>query len=286
MKKIKIITQSGSDMTAAMAEKYGVHVIPDIVIFGDTQYLGGKTITAAEFYDKQDKASSLPTSSQPNMNDYISAFEMYKDYDEILCITVTSQMSGSFNSASIAADDFNSAGYNAKVRVFDSEQVSFGMVFQLVKAAKMAEQGFGCEEIIVELEKIKKNIGVYFVMSSLENARKGGRVGKIRALAADILNVKPVLKFEDGTVSDTGVVKNFEQGLCKIAEKYRTMADFEVGECYVFHAGNEAGAASLAEKLRGIKPDLDIHTEFVGPVIGIYTGRGCTGVAFIKKESI
>lgn len=286
MKKIKIITQSGSDIPAVIAEKYDIHVIPDIVIFDETQYLGGQTITAAEFYDKQDKAEKLPTSSQPNIGSFISAFEMYKDYDEILCITVTSKMSGSYNSASVAANEINSADYNVKVSVFDSEQVSFGMAFQLVKAGQMARQGYSCNEIMNELEKMKKNIGVYFVLSSLENARKGGRVGKIRALAADMLKLKPVLKFDEGTVSDIGVVKNFEQGLCKIAEKFRTMADLDNDECYVFHAGNEDGAKALVEKLKGIKPDIKVFIDFVGPVIGIYTGRGCAGVAFMKKEKI
>ena len=285
MKKIKIITQSGSDIPKVIAEKYNIHIIPDVIIFGETEYYGGKTITAQEFYKKLAESEQLPTSSQPNIGGFISAYEMYKDYDEILCITVTSKMSGSYNTAVIAAEEFNEVGHNAKVTVFDSAQVSFGMVIMLVKAAKMAEQGMECSEIISNLEKMKNNIGVYFVLASLENARKGGRVGKIRTLAADMLKLKPVLKFDEGVVSDIGVVKNFEQGLCKIAEKFRTMADMENSECYVFHSDNEDGAQALAKKIQSIKPDLKIIMDYVGPVIGIYTGKGCAGIAFMKKEN-
>ncbi len=285
MKKIKIITQSGSDIPALIADKYGIHVIPDIIIFGENEYYGGKTITAEEFYKKLAESDSLPTSSQPNIGSFISVYEMYKDYDEILCITVTSKMSGSYNTALIAAEEFNEAGHKAKVTVFDSAQVSFGIVIMLLKAAKMVEQGMECSEIVSRLEKMKNNIGVYFVLASLENARKGGRVGKIRALAADMLKLKPVLKFDEGVVSDIGVVKSFEQGLCKIAEKFRTMADMDASECYVFHSDNEDGANALAKKLQGIKPDLKVLMDYVGPVIGIYTGKGCAGVAFLKKEN-
>ena len=284
MKKIKIITQSGSDLPKNLAEKYDIHVIPDAVIFGEEVFYSGETITAEQFYDRMDKEEKLPTSSQPNIEGFLRAYEKFKDYDEILCITVTSQMSGSYQTANIARDIFHENGYKAKVTVFDSEQVSFGIVLMLVRAAYMIKEGANIEEITDNLEKMKKNVGVYFVMDTLENAQKGGRVGKITGFAANMLKVKPVLKFDEGTVSNSSVAKNFEQGLNKVVEKYRTLSDAEHKRCYVFHAGNEKGANALIEKLRVVRDDIEVVIGHVGPVIGIYSGRGCTGIAFMKKK--
>ena len=284
MKKIKIITQSGSDMPKNIAEKYDIHVIADAVIFGEEVFYSGETITAEQFYDRMDREEKLPTSSQPNIESFVGAYEKYKDYDEILCVTVTSQMSGSYQTACIARDVFHEKGHKARVTVFDSAQASFGIVLMLVRAAYMINDGADIDEITDTLEKMKKNVGVYFVMDTLENARKGGRVGKITGLAANMLKVKPVLKFDEGTVSNTAIAKNFEQGLNKVVEKYKNLADMDFSRCYVFHAGNESGANALKEKLRAVRADIDVVIGHVGPVIGIYSGRGCTGIAFMKKK--
>ena len=283
MSRVKIITHSGSDLPADLAEKYDIEVIPDIVIFGETEYRGGRDITSEEFYKKLDESLRLPTSSHPSIGDFYDCFEKFGDYDEIVCITVTGKMSGTYTTARIAADSAVDEGKAKKVTVFDSEQVSYGMIFMLIKAGQMAKEGHTADEIIREMEGMKSRIGVYFVLGSLKNARKGGRVGAIRALAADTLGVKPLLMFDKGLVSDLAIARNFKQGLDLVANKYKALGD-EGCEVYIFHSENSDGAHSLEERIEKINPAALCRTGYVGPVIGIYTGIGCVGCAFLKKQ--
>ncbi|MCI6639977.1 MAG: DegV family protein [Pygmaiobacter massiliensis] len=281
MPKVAIFTNSVSDLSPALAQEFGVHLIPDTIIFGQEQYQNNIDIDPPTLYQKLAGCKKLPTTSHPNVAVYADCFRQAQDADDIICITLTSKMSGSYNTANIAAAMLAEQGFAPHIHLVDSLQVSFGLATLVLSAAKLANQGASAQEILDHIGQIRDRIGVYFVMQSLENARKGGRVGAIRVLAADLLGVKPVLMFRNGLVRDVAIVRGYQESVNRVVQYYRDRAQFG-GEVFIFHANRYEEAKKLAQQLRSIDPEIQPRIEWVGAVIGIYTGEGCLGIAFLE----
>jgi len=283
MHKVRIFTNSVSDLSPALAAEYGVTLIPDVIAFGpQEQYLNNIDIDPPTLYQKLAACEKLPTTSHPSLGAYIDAFRTVAAGDEILCINLTSKMSGSYNSACTAKKMLAEQGFAVPITTYDSLQVSFGLCEMVLEAARMANSGAATAEIVAMLDRLRTRMGVYFVMESLANARKGGRVGAIRVLAADLLKVKPVLEFRDGLVRDVGIVRGFDAAVEQVIDRYRKQARYG-GEVFLFHADREKLARRVRACLLEIDPAAQIRIEWVGAVIGIYTGAGCIGVAFQER---
>ena len=283
-RRVRLITHTGCDMPLEEAKALHIGMIPDKVIFGDTEYRNMTEITAEEFYSKMEAARNLPTSSGPSVGDFVRAFrEAARDADEILCLMITSRMSGCYATAVAAAGTVKRQGLTVPVYVYDTQQCSHGMAQMVRAAAKMAEAGDSALQIMEKLTELQSEMGVYFVLESLKNARKGGRVGAIKALAADALGIKPLLLFADGLVSDYGVARGMNDGMERVVSRFvkEGIPDETVT---VFHAAAPERAEEMKQRILREVPHAVIRIESVGPVIGIYTGRGCVGIAFTRKE--
>lgn len=283
MGKVKIVTNAVCDLSPKKAAHLGIYMIPETVIFEDEQFRTGIDLAPAELYEKLRAAKELPTGAHPNVAGYLDAFrEAGKDADEVLCVNMTSRMSGSFSTACIARDMLEEEGFHAKIYTYDSLQLCSGLAILVLEAVRLSEEGCSASEIIEGLDKIRGKIGVYFIMRSLQNAKKGGRVGAIRVLAADTLGVKPVLMFRDGIVSDVGIARNYKLGLQKIISYYEQRAE-RGKEAFIFQANNLPDAEFVKAELLRIDPEATVHIEWIGPGIGIYTGEGAVGIAFHEK---
>ena len=278
---VHILTNSVSDISPALAQELGVTLIPDTIAFGPgRQYLNNVDIDPPALYRELANASKLPTTAHPNIAQFTDAFHAAAvGASELLCISLTSKMSGSCNTAGTAKKLLQEQGFTVPITVYDSLQVSFGQAVLVSEAAQMAKRGATAAEIAARLDTLREHVGVYFVMPSLANARKGGRVGAIRVLAADLLKVKPILMFRDGLVRDVGIVRGMDAGIDRVVEHYRTGARYGQ-EVFLFHADREEKAKEVAARIQAIDPAAHIRIEWVGAVIGIYTGAGCIGVAF------
>ena len=284
MNRVKIITHSGCDLTQDIVGQADVTILPDLVVFGQEQFLNNVTIQPEEFYTRIESGDVFPTSAHPTLAEFMDAFRSARDYDEILCIVMSSQMTGTINTASLAASMVQEEeGFHSKIYIYDSLQVSFGMGYAVCEAAKLARQGAGAEEIISYLNGLIPRIGVYFVMQSLRYARKGGRIGAIRAVGADTLHIKPLLSFRNGTVSDITLNRRFSDGVKAIFRRYQLTADLNSPEVYIFHACNPKDAQLLKDLIEAFNPAARPHIHWVGPVVGIYTGIGCVGISFKEK---
>ncbi len=281
MSGVHILTNSVSDISPAFARELGVTLIPDTIAFGPgRQYLNNVDIGPPALYRELANAPKLPTTAHPNIAQFTEAFTAAAPgASELLCISLTSKMSGSCNTAGTAKKLLQEQGFALPITVYDSLQVSFGQAVLVSEAAQMAKQGATAAEIVARLDELREHVGVYFVMPSLANARKGGRVGAIRVLAADLLKVKPILMFRDGLVRDVGIVRGMDAGIDRVVEHYRTGARYGQ-EVFLFHADREEKAKEVAARIQAIDPAAHIRIEWVGAVIGIYTGAGCIGVAF------
>ena len=285
-KNVKLVTHTGCDMSLTEAEKLGIEMIPDKVIFEEQEYRNMVDITAEEFYEKLQAADVLPTSSQPSMADYVRAFRRAaEEGEEVLCLMITSQMSGCYAGAKTAADLVKRQGLEVPLYVFDTQQCSHGMAEMVRAAHEMAENGMNAAQIVDKLTDLQHRIGVYFVLESLENARKGGRVGAITAKTVSMLGISPLLRFSDGLVREFGISRNYSAGMKKVTEQFIRKGDYG-RPVTVFHAAAPQRAQELKSQILERVPQAEIRIEPVGPVIGIYTGTGCAGISFTEKEDL
>jgi DegV family protein with EDD domain len=279
MKKCAIVTNSVSDLSPSLSEKYGIMVIPDVVIFENQAYLTNIDIDPPMLYRLMREQKKLPTTSHPNQDIYMEHYAKAAEYSEILCITVTSVMSGSGSTAALAARMMQEKGFRPKIYIYDSLQVSYGLAYLAIEAAKMAQQGLGALEIIARLDQIRDKVGSYFCMNTLENARRGGRIGEVKSLTADFLGIKPVLTFRGGTVKELGIARNFEAAIHRIFRLYKYRAK-KGGLVFVCHANYEEVAQRLREQVLRLDPDAEVLVEWIGVAIGIYTGERTIGLIF------
>ena len=284
MPKVKIITHSGCDLTKDMVKDLDISILPDLVAFGSEQYLNNVDIHPTEFYSRIESGDVFPTSAHPTLNDFIEVFREAESYDEILCIVMSSKMTSTVNTANIAARMAEEDMPGTKIYIYDSMQVSFGMGLAVLEAGKMAKAGASAADIMAHLDSLVPNIGVYFVMQSLKYAHKGGRIGAIKAVSADTLGLKPLLRFSDGTVSDIKLNRRFSDGIKDIFKKYQSRAGDDP-EVFIFHACNEDSARDLEQMILSFRPEARTRIHWVGPVVGIYTGVGCVGISFKEKSN-
>lgn len=212
----------------------------------------------------------------------MQAFQTVGEGDEVLCLSPTSKMSGAYNTACSARELLKDQGFTTPITVYDSLQVSFGLAVLAREAGRMAKAGLSAAQIVDRLDQLRPKVGVYFVMESLENARRGGRVGAIRVLAADLLKVKPILTFRDGLVRDIGIVRGYANAVERVISLYQSKAQYG-GEVFLFHADREELAQQVKQRILELDPQAQIRIGWVGAVIGVYTGAGCLGLSFTEK---
>ena len=283
MQKVKIITHSGSDLTFPEARALNITLLPDLVVFGNEQFRNNIDIFPDAFFARLEQDDVFPTSAHPNLLEFMDAFRDAADYEAIICLVMSSQMTNTISTAKIAAQMIKEEeDFRPDIYIYDSQQVSYGLGMAVLDAARMAMDGCGAQEILSHLDAIVPRIGVYFVMKSLKYAHKGGRIGAIKAVTADALGVKPLLSFRDGTVSDILLNRRFSDGVQAIFKKYQRLAG-EDPDVFVFHARNEEAALQLQSMIEAYNPAARIQIRPVGPAVGIYTGIGCVGIAFKEK---
>ncbi len=286
-KSIHIISQTGSDFPFDEAQRLGVELIPDIVRFGEIEYKDRVELDCAEFYKKLSAMQELPTSSHPSLGTFMQSFKRAAESgaSAIICILVTSRMSGSCSTALTAVNALKQGGFDVPVYVYDSEQCSHGTSQLIRLAAEMAAEGLDAASIIKRLDDFKPRSGFYFMLDSLKNARKGGRVGAIKALTADMLGIKPMLCFEKGMCVDFAIARSFSEGIKRITDIVKREADFR-RPVTIFHAGAPEKAELICSHILAFEPGAIIRMEYVGPVIGIYAGPGASGLAFTKRTGL
>ncbi len=283
MRNVTLFTHTASELSPELAAQLGINMIPETIIWdGNREYVVNEDIQPAEFYKMMAESETLPTTAHPNVATYLEHFSKSFDAKEILFLSITSLMSATYSTALIAAEMLEESGSENKVHVYDTAQGSYGIALYALEAARLADTGLSCAEIISELDKLSGNLGVYLLMQSLHNAKKGGRIGAVRVLAADLFGIKPVVTFAGGLLKDTALCRGFADGLNTLFELYKKQALFG-GQLFIFHSDNRKDAEALQHKIREIDPAATIHAGWVGPSIGSYAGSGCVGIAFFKK---
>ena len=278
--KTRIIVDSTADLLPAI--KARVHVVPLTVLFGDEQYIDGVTIDHKTFYEKLVESDVLPSTSQATP----AAFgtEMKKAQDagaEAVVITISSKLSGTYQSATIAAEDY------PNVRVVDSGTGAIGGGILAERALQLADEGRSAADIAAILEEEKKNICIVALVDTLEYLKKGGRISKTVALAGTMLNIKPVLAVEDGEIRMLGKARGSKQGNNLLVQEIEKAGgvDFSRPVLLGYTGLSDAMLLKYIDDSRHIWQEGLQHVRYtlIGSVIGTHAGPGAVAVAFFKK---
>ncbi len=281
--KIKIITDSMSDIPKKIQDELNIRVIPLTVHFGEKTYIDGIDINSEKFFNLLDLASTLPTTSQVPPGEFEKAFrEELKTYDKLIVINGSSKLSGTYNSARIAASEFN----DGDVTVIDSLLVTFALGFLVIKAARMIKHGKSAEEIIREVEYSRQRIRCLFAVDTLKYLLKGGRLSLVQAIAGSILNVKPILTMIDGELKVIEKARGMKKALLYI-ESYAHENNIKLdGKIIGINHAIQKSAADMLEKDMKSKYKIkEVLRSEVGSVVGTHSGPGCVA-AYFEVESI
>lgn len=278
---IQIITDSASDITNHTRED--ITVLPMTITFGEIEYQDGVNLSHQEFYERLVENGELPTTSQIPPYDFEAAIKKaISENKDVIIITLSSKLSGTYQSACIAASE-----YEGKVYVVDSENVTVGERALVEYALQLKDQGVDAPSIVEKLNTEKKNIHLLALLDTLEYLKKGGRVSKAVAFAGGILSIKPVVAIEDGEVVILGKARGSKQGNNFLVQKIK--------ECGIdFNKPYFLGYTGLNDTLlqKYIEDSKELWQEHVeslaistvGGTIGTHAGPGAIAVAFFAKN--
>ncbi len=277
MRKIKIVTDSTSELSKTEIEELNIHVIPlSLSINGET-YLDRVDITPQAFMEKMKQSSELPKSSQPAVGEFLKLYdELGSDGSEVLSIHMTGKMSGTIESARSAAKMSKSI-----VTVVDSKFISKALAFQVRAAAKMVQSGQAMNEIIEKMDQIRANTKLFVVVDTLDNLVKGGRIGKGKALIGSLLNIKPIALIEQGEYSPVARVRSQSQALKYLLKEFvEDIKGKTIQGVAVSHADGHELAMKLKAKVEELTGYDKVEIADTTPVISTHTGPGAIGFTY------
>lgn len=278
--KTKIIVDSTADLMPEY--KSLVQTVPLTVRFGDAEYTDGVTIDKKRFYEMLVESDVLPTTSQATPDAFIKEFDKIKENgDSAVVITISSKLSGTYQSAVIAAADYEN------IYVVDSGSVTLGSGILTELACKLVDEGLDAKSIAEKLEEEKKNIVIVALVDTLEYLKKGGRISASVAFAGSVLNIKPVLSLVDGEIVMLGKARGSKMGHNLLVEEIEKTGgvDFQKPVMLGYSGLSDALLLKYIEDSRHIwNGNLEkLRYTTIGSVIGTHVGPGAIGVAFFKK---
>ena len=277
-----IVLDSTADCPEPQSRHANWRMVPLYVRFGDETFREYVDITPEEFYRRLRDSSESPKSSQPTPADFAAVYEELAGYEKVLAVMLSAKLSGTFESARLGAE---SSG-DERVTPIDSGVICGGAVILADALQRRLERGTTEEEILALVERFRQTRGLLFTVETLEYLIRGGRVGKASGLVGQLLNVKPILHFDDGEVAPLKRVRGRAKALAEFEaaflEATEDSPDLHVG---VGHADAPEDAAKLVERIRAARPgaSLDILTT-LGPVIGTHGGPGTLGLFWFQDE--
>lgn len=279
---VKIIVDSTADLQPQAAAR--VKIVPLTIRFGDREFIDGVTIDSRKFYEMLVESDELPTTSQANPAVFEEAFAVAVNQGhEVVCITCSSRLSGTHQSALIAAEEFP-----GKVFVVDSKTIALGSAILTQYALELLDRGQSAEEIAWKLMQKREKVRLIAMLDTLEYLKKGGRISKTVAFAGGLLNIKPVVSIEDGEIKILGKARGSKQGNNLLAQEIQKAGgvDFRkplmLGYTGLSDTLLQKYIADSASLWQGNVEQLPISV--VGSVVGTHAGPGAVAVAFFSAE--
>ena len=279
---VKIIVDSTADLQPQAAAR--VKIVPLSIRFGDREFIDGVTIDSRKFYEMLVESDELPTTSQANPAVFEEAFEeAVSAGHEVVCITCSGKLSGTHQSAVIAAEEFS-----GKVHVVDSRTIALGSAILTEYALELMDRGLSAQEIAGKLMQKRDKVRLIAMLDTLEYLKKGGRISKTVAFAGGLLNIKPVISIEDGEIKILGKARGSKQGNNLLVQEIQKAGGVD------FRKPLMLGYTGLSDTL--LRKYIDdsaalwqgnveqLPVSVVGSVVGTHAGPGAVAVAFFSAE--
>lgn len=273
---IAIVTDSTADLTPEEQRRHAVTSVPLYVLFGGQTFRDGLEITPAELFKGLREGKKTPSTSQPSPAEFAAAYrQRLEDADEVLSVHISGLLSGTVESARLAAQDFG-----GRVTVLDSQTTAMGLGMQALRAARLAGAGRDMGTIVTDLQGVQKVQALRFTVDSLEFLRLNGRIGGAQALLGSLLNIKPILAVRGGRVEPAGRARGAKKAQAEILQFARDYVQ-QHGRTRVSYICTDGGEATLDELRHGLLSldTEDFGTHKFGAVIATHTGPGTYGLA-------
>lgn len=273
---IRIVTDSSADLPAELVERHQVTVVPLSIRFGDEELIDGENLDRAAFWPRLAGSDELPETAAPAAGRFQDAFHDLAEAGAAgaVVVTLSSQLSGTYQSAVIAAEKVADV---IPVSVVDSQAVSMAAGFQALEAARAAAAGADLAQVQAAATACRTNTNLFAALDTLEFLRRGGRIGSAAAFLGSLLDVKPLITFADGVVAAAGRARTRGKALAAIVDHVTQLG--EVAELAVLH-GSSPDVDRLVDQLRPMVDESRMFTAELGPVVGTHAGPGVIGVAY------
>lgn len=278
---VKIITDSASDLPKEYIKKYNVEIVPLTVELEGKIYKDGVDITTEKFNQLMIKSNQLPKTAHPSPETFKKVFLKYiNDGYDILCLTISSKLSGTYQSAMIAKNNIKTS---EKIFVFDTLAASSGEALQVIKASKLIQKGEKIKEVLRKLTEYRNRINILILLDTLENIVKGGRLTKIQGVIAKILNFKIILHNNKGAVEMLEKIRGKKRFFKKVLEiidermKKLNLSNLNVG---ITHVDNIEEAIMFKKIIEEKYNPKDIFVNHMGATIATYAGKGGIIISF------
>ncbi len=274
---VRIVTDSSCDLPQGMADALGIRIVPLSIRFGDTEYIDRTTITASEFWAKCAASPTLPETAAPSPGQFEETFRSLAadGATAIVVVSLSSSLSATMQSAELAARSVSPA---IDVHVVDSRNASMGLGLIVLECAELARTGASVDAVLAHAQSVIPRIRVFAALDTLDNLKKGGRIGGAKAMLATVMSIKPLISVTDGLVEEAGKQRTRSKALAHLIEILRSQ-EVPIERLSVLNA-----QCSDVDAFITMVKDVynkEIIVGDIGAVIGTHAGQGTIGIVFL-----
>ena len=276
---IRIVTDSASDISLEEAEDLGIEIVPLSVRFGEAEYTDLVDLSVSDFYQKMAESDLLPSTAAPSPGAFEAAFKRCAEAgaDGVICINLSLALSATGQAAQLAAD---ALADTLPVKCIDSKSITCGLGTIIRKAAGAAKDGGSMDEIVALVENLASRTRIFATLDTLENLKKGGRIGGAKAMLGTMLQFKPCLDLSSGEVVEAGRQRTRKKSLIWLKEVLES--EGEISELSIIH-GDAPDVDEFATLISDIVPRDQIRINQLGAVIGTHGGPRVLGVTYLVQ---
>jgi DegV family protein with EDD domain len=272
--KIALITDSTCDIPQELIDQYNIIILPQIVIWGEETLRDRVDITPKEFYRRLETDEELPSTTQPSPGDFQAIYQQAIDQgaEEIVILTVSSEMSGTYQLAKQVGDKME-----VPVHVIDSKGPTMSLGWQVLAAARTREQGGTVDEIIAAAEQVRESLVQIVLLDSLKFLQRGGRIGNATRLIGSVLRIKPLVEIDhqEGVVEEAGKARTRKRAIEQMINRFfEQIGSIEKLHIAVLHGDALEEAKTITERIREEYNPVELLINITGPVLGVNTGPG------------
>jgi DegV family protein with EDD domain len=283
MGKIAIVTDTDASLPPELIARYGIHMVPINVIFGEETFETGVNINDQTVFERVDREGKLPTTSAPAPGKFAEVFEtaFSQGADQVVCLCVSGVISATYNAALVAKEDFP----DKSIEVVDTLNLSMAQGFMVLAAAEAAAEGASMDEVLTKAHRIGESTFLYAALSTLKYLAMSGRVGSLAAGMGNLLNVKPILTIQDGKLDLLERVRTRKKAWARVIELASShLAGGTIERMAILHSAAPDAAEQFAALVRSeLKFGGDVITSELTPGLSVHSGAGLVGLVIVPR---